>query len=436
MEAQGPIAGCLALVTASNRIDFFSLQDRKVVASTAGKQGASYYSGAAALFEYDANSRTLTRISVPDGRRERSITLPSNVAVSALSFGTERDSPIALATNVTQSQTSTQIGDLTITAKHFGGKLVILNSSTLQAAGWAQPVSLARMLGQPETGDVFANGFQADRKPFALPASHNGRIVTFPGFFLVLAPSYAVAYPFQGHDTDLLLTSHEVPLGGSITGLMAFSRSKTIKGGFAVGDTDFFDSMGLTPCGRYHLRKIPVKTPMGEECLEVRLAENETPLMLAGRLPFLTQGGSEHEGERRFLPIADGGALAMFHTLGRTMEIVDLNIPLVMKALAPDEFHVVSQPLPCLLEGSTMKYQVEVNNPSAVKSYRLKTAIPGASISPQGLFQYSAPTRITGPTVTRISLEIEDKNGRIALHEFPLYVLPIQRTSPQRMGPI
>ena len=439
VDIQGPVSGCAALVSVANRIDFLSLQTRKIVGSTVIPTGAFYYAGAGALIEYDPGKRTLTRISVPDGRRERTLTLPPNVQIGALGVGTNPGSPITLGMNIAQSESITRFSDLTFTSTTYRNLMVVLDGNTLQAAGWAQPVSLARMLNSSAQDPNYGFMGPPGAKPPVLPASHDGCVVTLQGSLLIISPTSSVSYPFGNRDTNILSFSGRFPQNGSISGLMATSADgQTYKGGSKVPSDSRGMALGSTPCGRYRL--IKTMEPSEDEMMEVHAAETDAPLLIATRFLYLHDDPFVHLDRpiiRRITTLGDNGPLALLSPSGRELQLVDFDIPAIMKTLEPEEFHVVSQPAPYVVEGGALQYQVQVNNAAAVKSVRLQSPVPGAFISSQGLLRYTAPTHITGPTQVNISIEIAGKNGNAVLHEFPIFILPHPRAaSKPQINPI
>lgn len=426
-DVLGPVAGNIVLITRTRRLDFFSLETRKITGTTPVSPGTGYFAGAGALFEYDPAKRTLTRMTVPDGRRGAALNLPDNVTLTGIGMGTEAQSPVTLALRVAPGKEPTKVGDLVIKADDLQDIVTVWDGQTLQSKGWTQPVSLARMLGQsdpPQTGNLLVGDITW---PAILPASHNGSIVHLGGRFLACAPSYAVTYPFPGLVGRLdFHPSFGENATGSISGLMAISpRGAVFKGGQPVPPPKDGSSVRGTPCGRYGLVRLS-KRDDADECLQVRLLENDNPLLLAGRMDcFLDDGSSTaFPSGPRFFMLGDHGPLALLDRQARKLNLVDLDIPTVMKTLAPDDFHVTSQPQPCLMAGGTLQYQVQVNNPSAVQTYRLRTPVPGAQLTLQGLLKYTAPAKITDATKTNISIEIVGQKGQIYLHEFPIYILP------------
>lgn len=426
-DVLGPVAGNVVLLTGTGRLDFFSLETRKVTGTAPTTPGAGYFAGAGALFAYDPARRTLARITVPDGRHGAALEFPANVTLTGIGMGTEAQSPVTLALRVAPAKAPTKLGDLVIKADALQDIVTVWDGQTLQSKGWTQPVSLARMLGQgdpPQSGNLLVGDINW---PAILPASHNGSIVHLGGRFLACSPSYAVTYPFPGLAGRLdFQRSFGENATGSISGWMAISpRGAAFKGGLPVPAAKDGSGVRATPCGRYGLGRLP-KRDDDDECLQVRLLENGNPLLLAGRMNcFLDDGSStEFPSGPRFFMLGDHGPLALLDQQARKLNLVDLDIPAVMKTLAPDDFHVISQPQPCLVAGGTLQYQVQVNNPAAVQTYRLQSAVPGAQLTPQGLLKYTAPAKITDATRTTISIEIVGQKGQIYVHEFPIHILP------------
>ncbi|MEI8107141.1 MAG: hypothetical protein WCI46_04930 [Verrucomicrobiota bacterium] len=439
-DMQGPVSGCLALIS-QQKVEFLSLATRQAVGTMATAPAAFYYAGAGALFEYDRDKRTLTRITVPDGRRGAVLSFPANVSLTGIGMGTELASPLTLAVSVKQSDAPilpggkrsqlaaepTRLGDQVLRSDLNKTVVTIRNSQTLQAAGLAQPVELHSML--TDFGDTEPILGRTDRmygysnRPITLPASQNGIIVNLPRHLLAISPAQVFVCPFGEQDRRGLdfRAGWGLP-GGSISGLMATSPTKGVfKGGWPVGRPEHGASLlelGGTPCGRYRLLR-PEGGNWEDACLEICASENSVPLLLVARLPLLSH-------PRRIVGLGNDGPLAILDEKGQRLQILDFNLPAMMKELAPDDFHVTSQPRPCVVQGTALQYQVEVNNPAAVQTYRLQSAVPGAQLSPQGLLQYTPPMTGAEGRKANIAIEVVGKNGKVFLHEFPLYILPVR----------
>lgn len=425
----GAVNDCAILVTDANRVDFLSLKSGGIAGSVATPPGALYYPGAGALFEFDPAKRTLARISVPKGEREQVLDIPSNVDLNGIGLGTAPESRITLAVTVRPGGTPSRFSDLKISGTAPHTAYVVLDSHTFKAGLQPQPVYLTDFLGKHEKAEnPFAGVIGAGKNPSILPASHDGAMVNLPRQFIATGPAYAVAYPCERSMPGLNLSSTEFGRGGgSISGLMAFSdNGEAYKGEIKVGnDSDQFE-YGSTPCGRYVMRQAR-SIDRDSRYLEIDQAETGRPLLRVARLPFMDGIPFTPESARYVVMLGDEGPLAILDASKKRLELVKLNIPEVAKAISPSEFHVVSQPVPWVMEGHSMQYQVKVNNPDAVQTFQLQKEVPGMNITPSGLFSCEAPAVISGPVRIMVSIGIKGKDGRVVLHEFPLYVLPLPR---------
>lgn len=445
-DVQGPVAGCLALIS-QQKVEFLSLATRQVVGSMAARQvvgaratfpAAFCYAGAGALYEYDWDKRTLTRITIPDGRRAAVLSFPANASLAGIGVGTEPASPLTLAVAVRPIEAPvvpgglrsrlpsepTRLGDQTFRPDLHGTILSIRHSQTLQSAGLAQPVESAALVDLPNReriGDHFERRHAYWNRPVTLPASHSGIIVNLPEHLLAVTPARVFVCPLgRGDRSGLTFRASEGLPGGSISGLMATApRQGSFKGGWAVPRPQpgaGLSDLGGTACGRYRLLRATVGN-WEDACLEILAGENSAPLLRVARLPVLT-------APRCVLGLGNDGPLAILDEKGQRLQILDFNIPAVMKELAPDDFHVTSQPRPCAVPGTAFQYQVEVNNPAAVQTYRLQKPVPGAQLSPQGLLQYAPPTTGADGTKVNVAIEVVGRKGQVFLHEFPIYILP------------
>lgn len=402
VEIAGPVAGCAVLRTPSHRLDFFSLETRKVTGQATVSPGVAIFAGAGAVFAYDPVKRSLTRISVPDGRHGAALHFPDNVTLTGIGMGTEAKSPVTLALRFYPAKEPTRVGDLELKSAGPADVVSVRDGQLLQTAGWRQPVSLDRLLGRvdpPENGTFLAGDIH---RPAALPTMPNGRTVHLGGRFLACSPAFAVVYPLPG-----------LAVAGTPGGGLPFARLN--KGNFHLN----------SPRGRYSFIRL-ARQDSADECLQVLLTELNKPLLLAGRLAGFLDDGSSTDFSSLASPIlfGDHGPLGILDKQRRTLNLTDLDVPALMKTLTPDDFHVTSQPEPCLMVGATLQYQVQVNNPAAVQTYRLRAAVPGAQLTPQGLLKYTAPTKITEATKASVAIEIVGQKGQVDLHEFEIHILP------------
>ena len=429
-QVLGPVAGHLILVRDSQQVDFFSLETRKIARTIPSPQKASYYTGAGALFEYDSTTRTLARITVPDARRERTMTLPNGLRMHALAIGTHAASPLTLVVEKIQGQAAEHWGGLSLTLTQFDRGIVVLNSHTLQTGSWAQPILWQEPRQQALAGNPLNVGSLTER-PYPLPCSHSGQFVTFSHIFLALGRGRSVAAPFP--DNAVLLALHHglYPPSGSISGMRVANSAGTI---FNGGISDEFNMKNpgaahVTPCGRYRLVDISGSSE-GGDALEVRTVENNRELFRLGRLAIYRRDfdGINEQVRRRVTVLGNNGPLVVLAGNGRLLQVVDFDIPRLALELKRTEFHVTSQPAPCVVAGSTLEYQIEVNNPEAVPTFRLRNPTSGVTLTPRGRLHYSA-AQVTKPTRVQISTEIESKDGQTILHEFVIFVLPAAQSN-------
>jgi len=432
-EVIGPLGGHLVLVTTGGRLDFFSLESRKVTRTVPGPANMTYFSGAEALFEYNPTARTLTRISVPAGQRERTMTLPGNLQLHAVGLGTAPDSPLTLILEQLQRQQTERFGDLTFTMTESNREAVILDNRTFNAAGWAQPKAIP--FGTTSIFSAMGYGtFAMLPKTVVLPASHDGQFVMMPGLFFALGhgSSYSVRFP----NALTTLFWGDGPSSGSISG-MTFSNS--VGAAFTGRVSDDYNNKTphkchVTPCGRYRL--IEISGPGNDDShVEVRTVGSDRLLFHIGRL-MLNRGRFEGMNDaipRRMLPLGDNGPLAILSSGGKALEIIDCDIPRLAQTMDPADFHVTSQCPPYVISGATLEYQIQVNNPAAAAVCRLREPVSGASLSSTGHLRYTAPL-VTTVTQVQLTTEILGTDGRTILHEFPIYVLPPPPRAPTTTG--
>ena len=436
----GPVASHLVFVTDAQHLEFFSLASRSIVKVLAAPAKATYFAGAEALFEYDGNARTLTRIGVPDGRHENTMTLPKGLRLHALGVGSAPTSPLTLLLEQIQGETSGQLGDYTLTLTYFERDAVVLDSHTLAASGWAQPKLWVDRNKFTVNGNPYNFGGLAEA-PRPLATSHSGQFVTLPQVFLALGrQSFAVPFPPGGSPTNLEF-GNVSPTGSISGGIAANSMGVVFNGGIS----DNYVSIGsantsVTPCGRYRLITHP-PAPGSSAPVTVQTVENKQVLLELGRLDFNSQlfSPSNMQAPRRIFVVGDSGPLIVQAGGGRVIQIVDFDIPHLAREISPKTFHVTSQAPPLVMAGGAFDYQIEVNNPDAVASYRLHNETPGATLSAQGKFHYTAP-QVTEPTRMSFSAEILSKDGQSVIHEFPVFVLPpappAQPTPPPPTNPL
>lgn len=354
------------------------------------------------------------------------MTLPAGLRLHALGVGTLAASPLTLLLEQLQGQTSQPLGNFTLTETRFDRNVVILDSRTLQAGAWGQ-LKMWPPPG-PGAGNPFNYG-SLQEMPKPLATSHDGCFVTLPRSFLALGRDYTFAASFPEGAMPWQLDMGRYPPSGSISGtIVANSMGTSFNGGVSDEFSQTHPNSHVTPCGRYRLVNPPASSGEGAG-IEVRTVENNRELFRMGRPEFDHQDFDGYDKvktqtiARRLTVLADDGPLVVLALGGRLLQIVSFDIPRIAQQLAPNEFHVTSQPPAWVMAGSRLEYQIAVNNPPAVAGFQLRDLAAGASLSSEGRLVYLAP-QVTQPTRMQIPVEIRGKDGQTVIHTSTFFVLP------------
>lgn len=427
LEILAPTSDILALVTDAKRVDFLSLSSRKVVGGMATTETTKFYAGCDALFEYDTNTRSLTRITVPDGQRGARLTLPADVHLEGIAMGSQRDHPVSLFLVRRENEHSAQLGNWNLTTWQNKRGLAVLNSETLQAGGWMQP-SVWTDGSVPNAAEEALNLSTFGQKfPPRIVGSQNGSILQMRNHFGVITPRFALVAPYPDAKNGTgLYWPRSTAVEGSITGIVATSGGSVSRNGII---DDGLGALG-TPCGRYVLVGVNSNNG-GAGSYEVRSIENRQSVFRLNRLAALRSDPEQQQfASATGIQILRENGPAVVRSRGnKLLQLVDLDIPRVAAQVAPDSFHVTSQPAPLVMEGGIYEYQVKVNNPSLVKGYKLRQPPPSATISPTGMLRVSAPQNVRAPSRIPVSIEIEGKNGSTVLHNFSIIAISRQLPS-------
>lgn len=371
------------------------------------------------------------------------MTLPNGMTLHAIGLGTAATSPLTLVLQEIQGRTVEQFDNFTVTTTRFDRNAVVLDNRTLQASGWVQP----KLVGWKEgAGNPYKFGAPG-ATPLRLSASHSGQFVNLPGAFLALGRGLSITSPFpdalggmNAAKRQGIFRADPTPPTGSISGAIV---GETNGGVYKAGLGDEFSNRGatfcsVTPCGRYRLVGLQPEGEGESNPIEVRTIENDAKLFHLGRLAtFRNAFGQPNrfsQNWRSVQMLGDNGPLVVLAGDGNLLEIVDCDIPRLAKQLLPGSFHVTSQAPACVAEGAVLEYQIEVNNPAALASIKLRDETPGATISLQGLLRYTAPAKVGSPTRVTLCVRLDGKDGQTVLHEFPFFVLPLQQQAPVKPG--
>ncbi|MHA3772930.1 hypothetical protein ACXR0O_15455 [Verrucomicrobiota bacterium sgz303538] len=436
-EIIGVVNGHLAFVTSAKQVNFLSVTSKTVGGSIPAPETARFYPGCGALYEYDTNTRALTRVSVPEGRRGPAFTLPANFELIAIGAGSERNEPLSLLVERRNNEQSSKFGNYTVTTWDTNRAMIAVNGETLQAGAWMQP-QLWTDKSNPTAGNAALqlfggmNGF-----PARIQGSRNGSILALPNHYAIISPRFSAITPYDAARPVFGSGLERGAVLGSMTGIVvSTSDGRIVRSGVpeALREAVRDGRSVTTPCGRYLMACIEEK---GSVSYEVRTIENNLPLF---RLNRIVAWGADPEDQRhgslaKISMLGDNGPLVVRSRGGQTLQFLDFDIPTLARELLPDSFHVTSQPMPVLIEGGTFDYQVQVNNPALVTGYRLRDPLPGATISSTGLFRFPAPQNVRAPSRLTASIEIIGKNGKTVLHSFPLIVVPRQAGQPKPGSP-
>lgn len=426
LEIHSPTSDILAFVTSANRVDLFSLSSRKIVGNLVSTQTAKYYAGNDALYEYDTATRTLTRITVPDGKRGAQLTLPAGMLLNALAIGSQRADPISLFlsrphdpyTPPANTQNQALFNQWNFATWEKGNGLALLNGETLQPAGLVQPSiwtgSTEENMGPGAIG--FFRG--SDQPPLKLAGSQNGSVLQLNNHFGVFLPRFSIVAPYPEtlrHGPGVYWPHDRAE--GSTTGMVVTAGGKVSVNGM-IEEKEIGSELG-TPCGRYLLAKLQA-SDMRPADFEVRTIENRTPIFRLSRVAAVQ---ADRETERStdlsgIQVIRENGPAVIRSRGNKLLQFIDFNIPQMSIQAAPESLHVVSQPHPLVMEGGTYEYQLKVNNPKLVKSLRLRNPLPNTTISPTGLLRMAAPQNVRLTERLPVSIEIETTVGPNLLHQF------------------
>lgn len=302
----------------------------------------------------------------------------------------------------------------------------------------AQPKPITESANSALGENSYGYGTTLER-PVRVPASRDGQFVSLPHIFLTLGDKLSVAARYPDPNAGLL-SMFEVsnPPRGSLSGMITTDGGGNVFTGGVMEGRVIMDGnvLGVSPCGRYRLVR---KNPKNGEgwVIEVRTLENNKPLFRTGRfvlarLPF--ELGGENPRFQVSL-VAPAGPLVICSGGGKYLQVVDFDIPSLAQQILPTEFHVTSQAAPCVMEGGSLDYQIQTNNPGAVARFKMRAETDGATLSTAGLLHFNAPKQVAAPTKVNFSIEIAGKDGNTVLHEFPVFVIPFPKDAPTQKPP-
>ncbi len=427
----GPFNDHIGLVTNARRLDIVSLETHSVVTSMPIEDKVRLYPGGGGMLEYNATTRKLSRINVPDLKREESFTLPEACYIKAIGLGEEAEQPLVLFLERRSGEETAQFGNATVTTWDSNWAIVALNSKTLRSGGWMQPKVWTEVPDGYAIGRALGGVGALSDFPPRLIGSRDGTALRLPNHLLTLDPRYSVVAPFPTGKVHEVGPYFGGPPSGSITGQIAVSTNGAVHRNGKSGEG--YEGLGVTPCGRYTL------VDSEDSGLSVRVLEGERPLFSLNRITAfrtdLLENQFRNQGAGRALLIRDNGPLAIRSKDGRLIQFLDFDIPNIAKTLFPDTLHVTSQAIPSVIPGQTYEYQIQTNNPAIVTGYTAPDKTQNIIVSKSGLVRFMAPKTVPKPFMVNATIEIGLTNGKSVRHEFSVMVLPDITPQPIKASP-
>ncbi len=437
----GTVGDFAVLQHVSGKIGLLSIPSGQIEKTLSFGSDSTVFTGAGGLYEFNSGSRVLSRFGVPDGRREGTVTIPNELKLKGVGIGSDQDSPVTLLIEGTTDQTTERFGDLWMNVRRFDRALVVLSNRLDRRQSWAQPVSQDIILKSETTPPKSnpLNFMMMNGQTAQMPTSFNGRVVCLPKLFCVIGSAFSTLFE-MGTDTHGLLGTFDSDAkrrpNGSLSGFITATKGKCYWGGKKLPAEGFGPS--LYPSGRYqwnpfHLNPSNWKHGSSPSpVLELRIVENHKLISRLANLPILDQMSSYENGDapaKHVFPLNDTGLVALLSPPGKFLQLVDLNLQVVSNWTAPDELHVVSQPQFYVAENVILDYQVRVNKPELVSEFRLQSPVQGASMDQQGQLHYVQPPGMKAPAKVRFTIEIKSKTGEVFIHEFPLQILALPKST-------
>lgn len=417
----------LGLLLEDKTLALFSLKERKIVGSRQLGDTISAFMAGDTVLIYDTVNRSLTRHSLPDFNITGRVLMPRKATLIAIGAGETPDSPVTLVLHeiVDQQGFSTPSASVTFTqARH---SVLIVDKQTLAPGRWAQFTPKNKSVPNarntefvPEVLTLFKKDF-----PMLLPTSSDGRIVALPKGHLIVTPSMTTDQVFPS--SAMLFGSFEALVGtASPTADRFFYDGSLILGGQASPRIGQGFSTAMSPCGNYITHQ---SYQNGITQIKVISTNGLRPLFNLTALDiFKIEDGNKGNAQRQVMPLGDKNLIAVISRGGTIMQLIDFDLSAIFKQAAHDSVVVTSQPFPLVVPGRSLKYQIQVNDPQAVDSYRLRDKVPGADIDNLGNFTFQAPTQVNEARHLTIGIVIQLKNGDVVSHEFPIYIIPFKPT--------
>jgi hypothetical protein len=413
------------LLTQDDAVALFSLKEWKITGNLRISKTTLVFPVQDSLLTYDSASRSLCRQSLPDLSVAARFALPGRARLLALGAGEAPDSPVALILETPESSGTPGFNEGGRPARSV--TLTLLDRETLNPSKWAPftPQKAAKAAGStngfPDTDILSSLNLQSAVR---VPVSRDGRILFLPGGEILMSPTLTT-----DHRTPGAFTSSSSRHGGSLSVISSAANKLCSDGQITIGGGTLAasDSDRQVAVSRSAACVSLVSNNQNMSFGVIESLEGRRPLLNVMNLEMLKmpeQTGSNPGKQMSVL--GDQGLLTLLNKSGTLMQVISFDLPKLLKKASPASVLVTSRAPLFVTQGQKLEYQVTVNNPDAVRGYRIRDNVIGASIDEQGHFVYAAPPEIHEDMLVNLAIDVLLKNDEVVLHEFPICVVPFQ----------
>lgn len=408
----------LLLEMQDKSLALLSLSDLQIKGSVTLSPATRFFPAGESLLTFDAERGLLSRLSLPGLTPAANLKMPLKTEVVGIAAGENADSVVTLLVQ----QRLMQGNDV----RERSRNVLFLEKATLQRGPWA---SLSPSNEKDPNGGwsndtpVSLRGGEYREGPQRMPCSLDGRTVLLPSGLLAISNAMTIgvqATGSAGSDFANLVTTAS-PTADRLF-VMGNMTTPTTAQAFRIGGLS--DAKIMSRCGNYLVA--PVQT--GEvRAVTIESTEGFRPLLTLTGIDALELKDVQFgrvQNNFPCIPFGEKNLLVCMSPGGTVIQLIDLNLPDVVKQVSPDTVVVTSHVRPYVLRGGTLQYQVTVNNPDAVTSYRLRDTVPGATISPEGMLVFKAPADGAQDKTRNIAIEVVLKAGGVVVHEIGIAILP------------
>ena len=401
----------LALRMQDKSLALFSVRDWKVMGSHAIADTDQVFLAGDAVLLYSTITRLLTRHALPDFKVTHRFQTPGQARLAALGVGNQPTGPVTLLLEKGGTPQVNAVGQ----PISPGDGVLILDKQTLTPTKWAPYTPVA----DPYWLVGITSTLQNLALPVQLRTSNDGRLVQMhqEQKKLVISPGLTTGFDRQAIISDSAQPEFDGVLTAGSSLLWANRSSRK-----------YGDEHGRFPssCGNFF--SCP-RSEAGMTGIRLYSADDGRPLLdLACVELFDFNDRADVVGvsrQRQVQALGEKNLLTILSRGGNVLQVAHLDVSVACRAVAPLAAYVTSHPFPVVMEGRTLDYQLTLSNPTALSSCDLVEKIPGATMSSQGHFTYRAPNGLLKSQQVNVSVQIRLRNGEVAQHKFPIYVLAL-----------